>query len=324
MARGGLKMVVFESFLGPYLNQFVNFKRLQGFDYTDQEARLGRFDQFLQKQGYNLTILSSDIIDAYIDELSELKLKSRATRLSSVRTFSKYLNARFSQSSIIPDSTFKLDQTLRFYLYSKEDVSKLMKSTHKLRSKDKLRASCMRYLIALLYCTGLRIGEALSLTRADVDLINCRLFVKEGKFGKQRYVPLDESVVTNIQQWCELCKQQCSSLYDNSPLFIDQDGKKLMYYQVNDAFTSCRKHCALMHGVDSPRLHDFRHTYACNCILKWQATGEVNTKLPILATVLGHVNIESSQVYLHISSKQLQQAATQFYEFYTSNKVDLS
>ena len=79
-----------------------------------------------------------------------------------------------------------------------------------------------------------------------------------------------------------------------------------------------------MNGFESPRLHDFRHTFACNCIMKWQEEGEVNSKLPILATVLGHVNIELSQVYLHISPAQLQQAAGHFYEFYKSNKGEIS
>jgi integrase len=317
-------MSIFKSTLSSSLQQFVDFKKLQGFSYADQELRLWRFDRFLQQRNYRLTILSLDIINAYLEELTGLKPKSRATRLSSVREFSKYLQVRFPQSIILSDSTLKIDQSLRFYLYSKDEVCELMKSTQLLRSKDKLRAPCMRFLIALLYCTGLRIDEALSLTRADVDLPNLRLFVKKGKFSKQRYVPLAESVASNIKQWCELCKTQCPSLYDNAHLFIDQHGKKLSYFQVNGAFTSCRKNCAMMHGFDSPRLHDFRHTYACNCILKWQAAGEVNAKLPILATVLGHVNIESSQIYLHISPTQLRQAAGKFYEFYTANEGEIS
>ena len=224
----------------------------------------------------------------------------------------------------MPDSTLKFTQKVRFYLYSNEEVCELMKSTQLLCSKDELRRPCMRLLIALLYCTGLRIDEALSLTRADVDLVNHRLFVKKGKFGKQRYVPIDESVVPHIEKWYELCDRQCPHLYENAHLFIDQGGNKLAYYQVNKAFTSCRKYCGLMHGFDSPRLHDFRHTFACNCIMKWQKEGEVNSKLPILATVLGHVNIESSQVYLHISATQLQQATGVFYEFYTSSKGEIS
>lgn len=317
-------MSIFESTLAAYLQQFVDFKRFQGFDYADQELRLWRFDQFLQRNNYNSTFLSIFILSAYVESLMGLKAKTRSTRLSSVREFSNYLKARFPKSTVLPDSTIKLEQTVRFYLYSNEEVCELMKSTKLLRSKDKLRTPCIRFLIALLYCTGLRIEEALSLTRADVDLTNHRLFVKKGKFAKERYVPLDESVIPNIQKWCDLCKRQCPNLYENSHIFIDQFGKKLKYYHANNAFTTCRKNCDLMHGFDSPRLHDFRHTFACNCIKKWQKEGEVNSKLPILATVLGHVNIESSQVYVHISAAQLQHAAGQFYEFYTSNKGDIS
>ena len=198
-----------------------------------------------------------------------------------------------------------------------------MKAAERLGMRDKIRSNCMCFLIGLLYSTGLRISEALSLTKDDVDLINLRVFIKKGKFGKQRYVPLDESVAQEFHKWNKVC-EQCTSSQENPHIFIDQSGKKLTYSQVNGAFTSCRKNCDLMHGRESPRLHDFRHTYACNCILKWQITGDVNTKLPILATALGHVHFESTQVYLHINPAQLQQAAGQFQRFYTSNKGDIS
>jgi integrase len=211
---------------------------------------------------------------------------------------------------------------VRFHLYRSAEVCELMKAALQIHSRDKLRPACMHFLIGLLYCSGLRIDEALSLKRTDVDLVNQRLFIQKGKFGKQRYVPLANSVVQKIEEWYKCCNQYIY-LHGNPHLFIDQAGQKLKYSQVNYAFLVCRKQCGLLHGLKPPRLHDFRHTYACNCILKWQKTDDVNTKLPILATVMGHINIESTQLYLHISNAQLQQASAKFHEFYTSTKGDI-
>lgn len=313
----------FNSSLALYMQEFVAFKKGQDYDYTSQATRLYRFDQFLQKRNYPLKLLNIEIITAYIEQISALKSCCRANYLGVVREFTKYLHTRTPESCISFTFPFKVLRPTRFHLYTNEEICKLMNAATKMRMRDKVRPFCMRFLIGLLSCTGLRIDEALSLTRADVDLVNQRLFIKKGKFGKQRYVPLGENTVRKVQEWYELCKQYVEAR-ESSPLFIDQRLKKLTYWRVNTDFTKMRQLCGLMRGRCSPRLHDFRHTYACNCILKWQASGEVNSKLPILATVLGHVNIKSTQIYLHISFAQLQQAAGRFEEFHTSKNGDVS
>jgi site-specific recombinase XerD len=99
-----MRPLFFKSTLASYMKDFIGFKRLQAYSYIAQEARLWRFDQFLQQQNYALSVLTADIINAYIEELAKLKPKSRATRLSSVRAFSKFLKTRFPQSFIVPKS----------------------------------------------------------------------------------------------------------------------------------------------------------------------------------------------------------------------------
>ena len=307
----------FHSSLSLFMKQFVEFKKFQQYDYTTEAKSLVKFDQFLQAQHYIKTVLDLEIINAYIDSVASLEAKSRANRLGVVRQFSKYLNARYPESTLI-DHRFKIPERACFYLYTNEEIIQLMTAATQLPLRDKLRSSCLRFLIGLLSCTGLRINEALSLIRADVDLINLRLFIKKGKFSKQRYVPIDESTVVKIRAWYEVCERYNSG-NEQSPLFMDQHGEQLSYDQLKRPFTQCRQQCSLMAGRNSPRFHDFRHTFACNCLLKWQAAGEVNTKLPILATVLGHVDIQSLMIYLHISSAQMSVAATHFNIFFKSD-----
>ena len=164
-----MSQLPFNSTLCLYMEQFIAFKKAQGYYYTTQEAHLHRFDQFLQMNNHNLKLLNIEIINAYIGHLAYLKPKSRANRLGSVREFSKYLHARIPKSIVRFDLPFKVPDSVRFYLYSNEEVCKLMNVALQLKSKDKLRPFCMCFLIGLLSCTGLRIDEALSLTRADVD-----------------------------------------------------------------------------------------------------------------------------------------------------------
>ena len=69
-----------------------------------------------------------------------------------------------------------------------------------------------------------------------------------------------------------------------------------------------------------PRLHDLRHSFACHCLIRWYNQGaDVNANLPILAAAMGHVHIQATQIYLHLSSAILKQAAQRFLHTFTSN-----
>ena len=313
--------------LGDCMQAFVSFKRMQGYDYSVAAYKLKKFHNYLLMKGYKGDVLQADLVNEYILGLMNLRPKHRKTFLCCVRQFSEYLHCRKPASYVLQrQAQSATPAVLRFYLYSAEDISRLMSAALNLQTRSGIRPHCARFLWGFLYCTGLRISEALALNLDDVDLLNQRLFIRRGKFSKQRYVPLHKSTVEKTRRWLQFRRKHTCSDLPTSPLFVNDRGDQVLKYnQAHRAFMRCREACHMEHCVQPPRLHDFRHTYACNCILNWQARGvDVNAKLPILATVLGHVNIQSSQIYLHISSEQLRLAAGKFHEFYLSNKGDLS
>ena len=73
-------------------------------------------------------------------------------------------------------------------------------------------------------------------------------------------------------------------------------------------------------ATQEPRLHDLRHTFACDCLRKWYDEGvDVNARLPILATAMGHVNVHDTQLYLHVTAQLLQVAASRFHNTFNDN-----
>ena len=94
-------------------------------------------------------------------------------------------------------------------------------------------------------------------------------------------------------------------------LFLDRRGQRLSYEQASETFRGLRRRANLgTAAVKPPRLHDLRHTYACNCLQKWRREGaDLKAKLPVLATAMGHTKIEHTQIYLHVTPAQLREAS---------------
>ena len=308
-------MIPFHSSLGARMSDFVTFKRLQGYDYTKRGLRLADFDRFLCQNSYTEGILIKSITDKYIDENAHLQSASRLEKLSPVRVFSKYLHMFEPTSYIIGPTPFPVQRKIRFYLYSRDDICELMVAAGKLTRADIAIPFCLPVLFGLLYATGLRIFEALKLAVGDIDFDKDILSVKNGKYGKDRYIALHNDVSRQLKKWL---KKRDEIIADKSAefLFVDSQGSYLKYGRVRKHFHNLIIKCAIgKNNPFVPRIHDLRHTFACNVVNTWRMNREdVNAKLPILSTAMGHVDIYATQKYLHVTSAGLHEAAEHFHE----------
>ena len=84
---------------------------------------------------------------------------------------------------------------------------------------------------------------------------------------------------------------------------------------MDNIFRRLLQACGIASCKPWPRLHDLRHTFAVNCLCQWYERGEnVNALLPVLSTVMGHVKVSCTQVYLHVPAQLRDTAATRFYQ----------
>ncbi len=304
--------------MGLYMNSFIDYKKSQGYKYDDNIYKLSKFEYFLKERKYCNLILTKEVIDEYIEYTASMGHKFRNSCLSCVRVFSKYLQMRFENSFVLTELPFRIHKASRFYIYTNTEIVALMNAAGFLYKSSVLRRDCIKFLIGLIACTGMRINEALSLTLGDVDLVGQRLLVRNGKFNKSRYIPLDKTVIKQIEIWLASRAQYATSDTHSYFFIFDASARRLSYDQAIRAFVKCRKRCGMDCQDKPPRIHDLRHTYACSCLMQWQNTGvDINAKLPVLATLMGHVDIHSTQLYLHITPAQLHKAANRFHNFYT-------
>lgn len=310
----------FRSSLAPAISELVTLKRLEGYDYTKQSWALGHFDAFLYEQGYEQTFLSQQAIEAYIERTAHLARNSCYSLLSTIRVLSRHLQQTDSRSYVLHELPVRRPSLPRWYLYSQSDISSLLRHARSLRPSCSLQRQWFRLLVGILLVTGLRIAEALALNIGDVELSRGLIIVRKGKLGKARYVALDASTVQVLADHLNM-RAARELPVSSTPLFVTGSGCRLKYSQAASAFRRITRACGIGRGAPQPpRLHDLRHTYACNCLLKWYDEGvDVTSKLPILATALGHVNVASTQIYLHVSSRLLEQATSRFRATFTAN-----
>jgi len=299
----------FESSLASRMEQFVVHKRMQGYEYTVSAISLKYFDRFLCKVDCSDGWLRDDYFTAYYETIRPLSTNTHRCRLGVVHQFSLFLNAYCPESRVMPLRFLpRLPPKIRFYRISAKEVFGLMQATENLPSKSTRRRACIRFLIGLIYTTGLRISEAISLNLGDIDFERNTLFIHHGKFGKDRLIKISPSTRNALDEWLNI-RQEYAESGKTAPLFMSTPNKRLTPSQARYAFRQLCNLCDLK-NEPPPRLHDLRHNYATACLARWQREGkDIQILLPVLSASMGHVKPESTEYYIHINAETLRQAS---------------
>jgi len=221
-------------------------------------------------------------------------------------------------ASPLPDQRPKLPPQITPYVYSRDELQRLLDATEALTSPwSRLQVSTYRALLLLLYATGLRVSEALRLRLADLDQAQRMLIVRETKFYKTRLVPIGEATIDVLFRYVDRrCRELPMPQAASSALFASRSGHPLNYQRVVTLFQKVRARAGIGCPPGEhrpPRLHDLRHTAAVHRVVTWYEEGkDVQLLLPRLATYLGHASIASTQRYLQMTPELLHQASMRF------------
>jgi integrase/recombinase XerD len=195
------------------------------------------------------------------------------------------------------------------YIYSDEEIQKLLRRTQQLSSPKGLRAHTYTTLFGLLVATGMRVNEALTLDRPDVDLKLGILHIRRTKFGKSRYVPIHASTVVALKKYAG----RRDRLFPASlaPFFISEKGHPITKWVAQYTFAKISQRVGLRASVKGfgrgPRLLDMRHRFAARTLISWYRAGlDVEQELPKLSTYLGHVHVNHTYWYLEAVPELLQ------------------
>ena len=251
--------------------------------------------------------------------MAHLNPNTRINRLSELRQICQYLSNFYPRTCIISRSYLPRRTRPAPYIYSCDEVRKIMAAARRLGPPGSLRPVVISTLIGLLSATGIRIGEALNLTLGDIDL-RCRVIeVREGKFKKSRYVPLSSSTVNQMRAYLERRRKAGFSTAATAPVFLNVIGTRHGHPGFVTVFLEILRSVGLRgpQGERGPRIHDLRHTFAVNRLLAWYRHGDnLSAKLPLLSTYLGHSTVTGTEVYLHATAQLLESVGRRFHSHF--------
>ena len=174
-----------------------------------------------------------------------------------------------------------------------------------------LSAATYETLIGLLAVTGMRVGEAIRLDRADLLLDDGLLSVRDSKFDQSRMVPIHPSTVGVLRDYLER-RRVLSPLPSEPSLFVHPAGNRVRYESVQAMFRALARRAGVEARSDRcrPTVHGLRHTFAVNTLVSWYREGaDVQARLPQLSTFLGHADVKWTYWYLSASPELLSLAA---------------
>jgi integrase/recombinase XerD len=295
------------------VQEYLALRRGLGFKLRETGKELVDFVRFMEQ--HRASYITQALALAWAQQPVDAQPAHWAQRLSCVRGLARHRSAIDPRTQIPPPGLLPFQpKRARPYLYSVDEIQRLLGAALKMPcryERSELRPWTYHCLFGLLSVSGLRLGEARNLELQDVDLNAGVLTIRGAKFGKSRLVPLHASTCKVLADYIERRKRHWAARSVASYLFVSNWGNRLGNGDIHRTFYALSQQIGLRGVSDShgPRLHDMRHAFATNTLVRWYKSDQDPERcLPILSAYLGHVHVADTQWYLSGSPELMREA----------------
>jgi len=296
------------SIYGPYIVKFIELKNSLGYKYADAGWALSMFYRLSIEKKISEIAITKEFMGEYCMLRPNEAEKTRYNRIQCVSQFARFLSdlgfrsyipkIRWVKSNFVP------------YIFTKEEMQTIFTVCDNLvlshnRNTPKL---LMPVIIRLLYSTGIRISEALYLTCNDINIKDKYLILRNCKNGKDRMVPLSDSLAKVCEEYWMYRPLFPSSrkLSKENRFFIKPDGSPVSALSVYNNFRKIIFFAHIPYGGRNlgPRLHDLRHTFSVHSLASMAESGlDLYYSLPLLSTYLGHTSLKATDSYVRLTAE---------------------
>lgn len=307
----------FHSVLAEPLANFVRYKQALNRKYQTEAAALQLFDRYLSEHHVvGWESIDNILIDDFLKSRTRTRARSYNHLVGVIRRFFEWavMQELTRRSPVIAKLRRETAQRIP-YLFNLSDAKRLLELVRLLadRSLGSNRALVYEMVFALLYGLGLRVGEVSRLKLGDVDFARGTLFICETKFSKSRIVPLGPKLAERLRRYIE--QRYGEKNEPGTPLFSFTKRGCIHPGTISQTFHKLlpKLKLPIPPGVLPPRLHDLRRAFAVATLLRWYREGiDPTSRLMHLATFLGHVDVNSTAVYLPMTEELLHEADLRF------------
>lgn len=296
--------------------QFLAFKRAMGIGYRRAEFVLNSFVRFVHDQYGERPASLEQAVTRWASRIEGRKAVTVGNEFGVVRQLCLF-RRRSDPHGFVPDHAVAPVKESVFmpYIFSREEVLALVDAATRHEGRS-LWGVMLRALTLVLYCTGMRLGEAVRLRMVDVDLRRAVLTVQRSK-RRSRILAIRDDLVAELRQYLRHREEvlAASGAPDPLMLFIRRDGSALTLHAASDVLRGLLREQGFKppRGRSGARPYEFRHAFAVHRLTAWALEGvDVHAKLPWLSAYLGHQNVLGTEVYLKATPQLLQLASQRF------------
>lgn len=304
------------------VDQYLQQRRSLGYAMTGYELKLHAFADYVLRG--NRWPLTARLALEWATLVRTAASSYHSKRLCYVRQFARYCANIEPRTEIPPTGLLgRGPRRPKPHIYSDAEIGRLLAATRSLQPRDGIRPASYRLLFGLLVSTGIRIGEALRCEEQDVDLRAGNLTVRKSKGVEARVVPLHPTAIKQLRDYLERRPAYLADPFEKR-LLIGETGGPLEHAAVQGTFDRLRQRTGLAGGNrKQPRIHDFRHTFACRRLVAWQREGvDINQAIFRLSTYLGHVQPTDTYWYISVVPELLDNGCQRFEKFVQGEGVE--
>lgn len=282
------------------ITDYLRVRRAVGFKLHEEERTLRAFAQFLGRHRLAHVTIARAL--EWATQAPGTDPRAAARRLTAIRGFTRYHHALDPRTEVPPIGLLPdPHRRPQPYVYSEQEVRRLLRATWRIAGARGWRRWTYWVFFGLLAVTGLRVGEARDLRIDDVDLQAGVLTIRGAKFGKSRLVPLHPTTRKVLAAYLARRARVWRTRSVPPFVFLSLRGRPLHHSLIHRVFYAASYHIGLRRPGDhhGPRLHDLRHRFAVQTLLRWYRAGEdPERQLPVLSAYLGHVSVADTYWYL--------------------------
>jgi len=292
-----------------HLEEYLRLRRALGHELADAARLLPRFVAYLDAVGART--ITVELALAWVQQ-PEADPSSSVWmhRMGAVRGFARHMSGIDPANEIPPLGLVTFRRSWRQpFIFSDADIVALMEEVPRLIPTP-IRAATFQTMIGLLAATGMRVGEVIALARADIDWDEGVITVRNSKFNKSRELPVDPTTVGALGEYARL-RARVVMRPASAAFFLPGKGSPAFSFAFSDKFRELIRSSGVGAGAPrQPRIHDVRHSFAVNTLVRWHREGQdVGRLLPRLSTYLGHLTPGHTYWYLSAAPELLALAA---------------
>ncbi len=301
----------YQSVFAPLIEEFIKIKEMKGVDVRSHRSVMAEIDSFFISNNIVEIRITRGLIEYWRANRVNDSDGTLSIKYSIWSQFSRFLN-KYGYAAYIPmlpRYVRDMKYSNKAYIFTHEQIDLVLKESTKLKISKNARyhaATCIPIVLRLLYSTGVRISEALSLKYSDIKIDKGYIHMRKTKNKCERIVPISKSLELELRQYISFRDKlpvKCAK-DPESRFFIKPDGSPCERNSIYKWLQVILNRCGFAGELvgQRPRIHDFRHTMAVHSLEQMVNAGmDIYTALPILSTCLGHKSILNTEYYVRLT-----------------------